>query len=202
MKAVGNDIVMLNAYALRAAHPRFFSKILSQEECGLADPSLARHIVAWLAWSVKEAVFKVVRQQNPAALFAARKYTISHQSWNGSKLVNSTVVVNNQNFYCRSEISTQYIHSVATSTDDFSAIHSKLVYDIPPDYAGQSAALRRLARSIIEKHMPGTSAVISKTAAGQPLAIVGQEVLPMRFSFSHDGSLGACVYTLPLTTEC
>ena len=70
MISTGNDIVALKAINVaRTKQQNFYSKIITVSEKALYDEHFSGRLLfehfVWLAWSVKESVFKYLQRINP-----------------------------------------------------------------------------------------------------------------------------------------
>src|SRR3569623_254628 len=81
MPGAGNDIVALKAIDVnRTKQSNFYSKIIVPQEKSLHDRTLStvlplEHLV-WLAWSIKESVYKFLQRDDHDLVFSPSKINI------------------------------------------------------------------------------------------------------------------------------
>ena len=86
MSGTGCDIVALKAINVaRSQQSRFYSKIIVDAEKSFYDKALSavmpvEHFV-WLAWSVKESVYKFLQRGKPDLVFSPSKIVIYQLSF-------------------------------------------------------------------------------------------------------------------------
>src|SRR5262245_43862973 len=81
MISTGNDIVALRAINVdRTKQPNFYAKIITDNEKSLYDKALfavlpLEHFL-WLAWSVKESIYKFLQRHQHDLVFSLSKITV------------------------------------------------------------------------------------------------------------------------------
>ncbi|MGN6178378.1 MAG: 4'-phosphopantetheinyl transferase superfamily protein, partial [Mucilaginibacter sp.] len=103
----------------RTNEPRFYSKIISAQEKELyrlsPDLHLPFDVFVWLAWSVKESVYKFLKriegENAPLLVFAPTKICLQEitAADNGC---NGIVMFRSERLYYRTEVTDEWIHSV------------------------------------------------------------------------------------------
>lgn len=117
---IGNDIVDL-ALARKESNwlrKGFLDKIFTQEEQLLISNSPNPENMVWNLWSRKEAVYKIYNRQTQIRTYNPIQLVCSDVHLSIGK-----VICEENIFFVKTEISDDYIHSIAvTKTDDFDKI--------------------------------------------------------------------------------
>lgn len=209
MISIGNDIVALNkTNPERTKQERFYFKILSEPEVELFKnintDILSFQNFVWLAWSVKESVYKFYRRNNAKVLFSPTKIVTQKVEapfqqqalkFNNKQLERISfdkeicfcceVQFDSAIFYTRSIVFDDIIFSVANNKNCFENIYwgIKVIHD--DSYQTQSSEVRKFALNKLNKYFSGETLSIERTLAGYPM-LVQQNVLPI--SFTHHGN--------------
>ncbi|WP_396171435.1 4'-phosphopantetheinyl transferase superfamily protein [Flavobacterium sp.] len=121
---IGNDVVDL-ALAEKASNWKregFLNKIFTKSEQLLISNAEKPSIMVWNLWSRKEAAYKIYnRKTNSRGYFPLLLECSDLKSIDGT--VFGKVVIQNLIYYTKTEINSQFIHTVAVEkTDDFDGI--------------------------------------------------------------------------------
>ncbi len=109
---IGNDIVDLDLAEKESNWKRkgFMDKIFTTQEQSLIKSFVNQEIIIWNLWSRKEAVYKIYNRQS-----GIRKYNPIQFECFDLNLEIGKVVFENQVFYTKTEISSEYIYTIAVS---------------------------------------------------------------------------------------
>lgn len=109
---IGNDIVDLALAEKESNWKRkgFIDKIFTPQEQSLIKTSINQEIIIWNLWSRKEAAYKIYNRQTEI-----RKYNPIQFECFDLNLGIGKVVFENQVFYTKTEISSEYIYTIAVS---------------------------------------------------------------------------------------
>ena len=206
MTSIGNDIIALALVnPERTRKEKFFSKIICRQEVELfksIDPSVLsfEHFV-WLAWSIKESVYKFYKRSEPETLFSPTKIiiqkihipanifslnTIEHEevSFADEFCFCCEISFNDHVFFTRSLLQDDLIFTVANNINDFENICwgiKKIDSDL---YYYQSENVRAFAGNRLKCIMRADDLVFEKTEGGYPF-IKQKKNIPV--SFTHHG---------------
>lgn len=109
---IGNDIVDLTLAEKESNWKRkgFIDKIFTPQEQSLIKMAVNQEIIIWNLWSRKEAAYKIYNRQT-----GIRKYNPIQFECFDLNLEIGKVVFENQVFYTKTEISSEYIYTIAVS---------------------------------------------------------------------------------------
>ena len=198
MTSTGNDIVSLRQPDIeRAAHPGFYSKILTIQEQELYDshqlPNLSFTHFVWLLWSVKESAFKYLKRLNTELQFSPIKtvilkvdFDLVQPSVNFSQNYTGCVQYFDTQLYFKSEISTDCIFTVVNDKADFNNIVSGVQQVSAYNYEKQSGLARAFLLDNLANYISG-ELNIKKSPVGYPILFNLEDELPIPISLSHDG---------------
>lgn len=113
---IGNDIVDLDL-ALKESNwkrSRFLDKIFSSKEQQLILDSENQDLMVWNLWSRKEASYKIYNRQT-----GIRGFFPLRLKCNYIDAITGTVSIDDFIFYTQTEITTNYIYSVAVSQREY-----------------------------------------------------------------------------------
>lgn len=216
MISIGNDIIDLQqTNPERTAQEKFYLKIICKKEAELfknIDSTLLlfEHFV-WLAWSVKESVYKFYKRHNPGILFSPTKIIINKigfpiqkvQSFHRQKEAFSflkeecyccKVIFDSNTFFTRTLLQDGFIFTVANNMNDFENIYWGIKsVDDDDSYSNQSKIVREFVlKKLNTIFLPG-ELTIEKSGIGYPF-LKQQKNLPL--SFSHHGNFAAYAFAL------
>lgn len=103
---IGNDIVDLKTEE-PPLHKRYKNYAFTKKECMEIGESRTK---LWLHWAAKEAAYKALKQLDPALSFRPKHFQYSIEK--------NVVTLGSQALFCRSHISSQYIHVICTTKRD------------------------------------------------------------------------------------
>ncbi|NNC69639.1 MAG: 4-phosphopantetheinyl transferase family protein [Flavobacteriaceae bacterium] len=185
---IGNDIVDLQVASKQNnwQRPGFINKLFSKVEYdyifNAEDPSQ----MVWLLWSMKESAYKAYLQKCPKRFFNPKKLECSLIS-----NLKGTVRIHNYEFQTKTEVTDNYIHTVATHNDEGSTLTK--CFEIPSIYKAQHDLTNAKLLKNISK-MTSTSMEllkIKKDALGIPKIYKEDSLITLSISLSHHGSYGA-----------
>ena len=214
--STGNDIVALRAINIdRTRQPNFYSKIIIDNEKSLYDEALfavlpLEHFV-WLAWSVKESVYKFLQRHQHDLIFSPSKITITQvtqpikksEAWKEGIGFDEEAVYKveatfmGHRFHAYSVLTGEYIFSVADNHRNFTKVHwgiKKIGSSEPQD---QSAAVRELMLHKIVGLFPDDHFKIEKNLTGFPVLFKNGAEIPIPISFAHHDHYVAYSFVLP-----
>jgi len=127
---IGNDIVDLIQCKAESNWQRkgWLHKLFSEQEIACIEQSRSPETTVWLYWSMKEAAYKIYNRMSGKANFAPSKFICNNNSWTENK-VEGYVKFNNETYFTQSNISKDYIHSVA-KIDPFQSIQCLISIDL------------------------------------------------------------------------
>lgn len=202
--STGNDIVALKAINIdRTRQPNFYSKIITDNEKSLYDEALfavlpLEHFV-WLAWSVKESVYKFLKRHQHDLIFSPSKIIIAHVTppakqsqaqregigFDGESACKVEATFVGHKFHARTILSRDYIFSVVDNHSGFSKVHwgiKKIGSSEPQD---QSAAVRELVLHKFRDLFPEDNFKIGKSLTGLPVLFKNGTETAIPVSFAH-----------------
>ncbi|HEX5150385.1 MAG TPA: 4'-phosphopantetheinyl transferase superfamily protein [Parafilimonas sp.] len=221
MISTGNDIVVLECTDTeRTKQTKFYSRILSEGEIELfksnSFQTLSFENFVWLAWSVKESVYKFHGRSHPHTLFAPTKIKIKEillplkqngldlsDTIEGISLDDRTCYSCEVNFdlltfYTRSFVTGKLIFTVANNTECFDSVHWGIKEISDDAYIMQSREVRSFVVSKLCKIFLSNDISIEKAARGYPV-IAQQKHIPL--SFSHHGKFVGYAFVINETTS-
>ena len=114
---IGNDVVDLALAKAESNWQRkgYLNKIFTAKEQNLIYSAQNPTVMVWILWSRKEAVYKIIRQQNGARGF----YPLRIEN---TDFKNGIIVFEQQLFYTKTTIDENFIHSIALQNQAFSRV--------------------------------------------------------------------------------
>jgi phosphopantetheinyl transferase (holo-ACP synthase) len=205
--STGNDIVSLaRTDPGRTKQKRFYSKILSAEEIelfkGNSSQTMSFENFIWLAWSVKESVYKFYKRNHPQISFAPTKIKIKEVLLPSKQDVldfsdqiegiclddrigySCKVIFDSLTFYTRSLVTDKLIFTVASNTECFNNVHWGIKEISDGTYIKQSQEIRSFTINKLRKIFLSDDINIEKSECGYPV-IAQRKNIPL--SFSHHG---------------
>ena len=204
MSGTGCDIVALKAINVaRSQQSRFYSKIIVDAEKSFYDKALSavmppEHFV-WLAWSVKESVFKYLQRLNPDLVFSPSKISlsgleppsaeaISHfeaRDFNKGTVYESVIDYNPHTFYSRTIITDDFIFSVVNHINNFEKVMWGIKKIDSTDTDDQSKAVRTFALAMLNTLFPDSELEIDKNRHSCPIILKDDVETPVPISLAH-----------------
>lgn len=218
MNSTGNDIVALKAINVaRTKQSNFYSKIITPHEEQYYDlhlrGDLPLEVFVWIAWSVKESVYKYLKRHQPELVFSPSKMSIIQLNVSGKHdlanelegqdikevpVCKGKLSFANESFYSVSIVTDHYIFTVVNRDDDFQNTHwgiKRITSNTPDD---QSREVRNFLLRRLDKLFPANDLRIEKSEIGYPVIMSNGEELPIPVSFAHhDNYIG---YSFVLNT--
>jgi phosphopantetheinyl transferase (holo-ACP synthase) len=220
LTSIGNDIIalaLINPEGTRKE--KFFSKIICKQEAELfksIDPSkLSFEHFIWLAWSIKESVYKFCSRNHSALLFSPTKTVIQTIQLPVNKCdpadeeLESTsldeaisycceVHFDRSKYFTRSIINNELIFSLCNNSDDFKNICwgiKKIDSDL---YCHQSENVRAFALNKL-KYITGEDELTFEKAEGGYPFIKQKKDIPV--SFTHHSLFVGYAFALSPQTK-
>ncbi len=204
MISTGNDIVALKAINVaRTKQQNFYSKIITVSEKALYDEQFSDGLsferFVWLAWSVKESVFKYLQRINPDLIFSPSKIKISEltapasnildhfegRDFNEQTVYNGLVEYSPYTFYSRTIITDDFIFSVVNNTNNFEKVMWGLKKINSTDSDDQSKAVRIFALAMLKTLFPDSELEIDKNRHSCPVILKNDIEIPVPISLAH-----------------
>jgi len=193
MLGTGNDIVALAAIDIqRTRQVKFYSKILSafeQHLCVENELQLPLENFVWLAWSVKESVYKFLQKSMPDLVFSPTKIIITKLDpgldFEGKVVYKGIVQYHSYTLYSRTIIDKDYIFSVVNFSDDFRQTSWGVKQIVSSEHAYQSSAVREFLLADLNKLFPGNNFTIDKSRHGWPFIMNDNKEIPLPVSLAH-----------------
>lgn len=190
--STGCDIVALRAInADRTKQANFYSKIIVDSEKGLYDNALSgvlllEHFV-WLAWSVKESVYKFLQRHQHDLVFSPSKINLEQLSQDDSNqaIFNGISQFGSRKLYSWSVVTTEYIFSVVNDRDDFNNVYWQIKKIGSAEPEDQSAEVRKLLMAKLSELFPGDHLIIEKSLSGYPVILKNHSEVDAAISFTH-----------------
>ncbi|MEZ2444279.1 4'-phosphopantetheinyl transferase superfamily protein [Chitinophaga sp. RCC_12] len=117
---IGNDIIDLRAAAIESRIHRkgFLEKLFLPAEISMIRNAAAPAVLTWLLWSCKEAVYKIVHRNTRERRYAPLRFMcrVSIPEIGLPSSYSGTVLYQQQAYYFRSNITTDFIHTHAAIT--------------------------------------------------------------------------------------
>jgi phosphopantetheinyl transferase (holo-ACP synthase) len=216
LNSAGNDIVALNMIDPgRSQFPGFYKKILSPSELTLftgqvtsgesaVGPLSFGHFL-WLLWSIKESVYKYVKQTTPAFIFSPTRIVTQNldvapriPGIDTAHFFTARAQAGTCTFHTRSFITDDCIFTMANGTDDFRSVQWGLHSIDGDSHEDQSRAVRACLVQRLETLLPGAGWRVQKSPEGHPLLLKGHRPSGIPVSFAHHGSfVGYSFYLTP-----
>lgn len=206
MISIGNDIIALNhTNPERTIQKKFYSKIICKEEVELfnqVDLKISFENFIWLAWSIKESVYKFYKRHYHQSVIVPTKIVIKkiqepvstaninftqHEniSFNSQECFCCGVIFNDNIFYSRSFINNNCIFTVVNNKDCFSDIFWGVQQINDNSYSSQSDLVRKFVLNRLKEQFSNNDFDIQKAIAGYPYLKNSQEFI---LSFTHHGN--------------
>ena len=207
MNSTGNDIVALKAINVaRTRQANFYSKIITDTEKSLYDKALFsalpfEHFV-WLAWSVKESVYKFLQRGQSDLVFSPSRIILSEllipsqkdqyslpgkkEARNFTDQAYSGVVRSNDRlFFFRSIIADEFIFSVANDRDNFSQVWWGIKEIELSDPDSQSASVREFVLEKLNDLSLSENIRIGQSKHGYPVILKNNTEIDLPVSLAH-----------------
>ncbi|WP_290698357.1 4'-phosphopantetheinyl transferase superfamily protein [Lacinutrix sp.] len=183
---IGNDIVDLKQAAKDSnwKRPRFLDKVFTVEEQQLIADAKNQHQMVWLLWSMKEAAYKVNVQQFGKRFFNPKRLECEFVS-----LEKGQVVIDFETYFTSSEISKDYVYTVAVLNPKQS-YKSEWFRDKKLEISKQSDHLQNRFLKALNLDLT----TIIKNNVGVPKLYCNTKVLNTSFSLTHHGAFSG--YTM------
>ena len=204
MISTGNDIVALKAINVaRTKQQNFYSKIITETEKALYDEQFSDRLpfeqFIWLAWSVKESVFKYLQRLNPELVFSPSQIKIreleppsakgiSHfegRDFNKGTVYEGVIDYSPHIFYSRTIITDDFIFSVVNHTNNFEKVLWGIKRIDSTDADDQSKAVRAFALAMLNTLFPDSELEVDKNRYSCPIILKNDVEIPVPISLAH-----------------
>jgi phosphopantetheinyl transferase (holo-ACP synthase) len=204
MISTGNDIVALKAINVaRTNQQNFYSKIITDTEKALYDEQFSDRLpfeqFVWLAWSVKESVFKYLQRINPDLVFSPYKIKLTKlvapatrnpinfegRDFNIETAYNGVFDYSPHTFYSRTIITDDFIFSVVNHTHNFEKVMWGIKKIDSTDADDQSKAVRTFALSMLNTLFLDSELEIDKNRHSCPIILKDGVEIPVPISLAH-----------------
>jgi phosphopantetheinyl transferase (holo-ACP synthase) len=207
--SIGNDIVDLNkTNPERTKQEKFYSKIICKQELELFnkfnDNDISFENYVWLAWSVKESVYKFYKRNNAEALFSPTKIVIQNielpearialnfgkeqleeTNLRKQKCYRCEIIFDSYVFYSRTYVYKEIIFTVVNNEDCFDDIFWGIKFIEYDDYAYQSKAINDFTLEKMQQIFENKNLKITKHKIGYPEVLEHKQIA---VSFTHHGN--------------
>lgn len=208
--STGNDLVFLPATRPeRTSLLRFYSRILTTAEAEgfarLGSSGIPFDHYVWLCWSIKESVYKFQKRGCPELVFAPLRIAISEimppagdQDYYAGIVAGCAAEpacepepgravepAGAATLYSRSMIRQGLIATVVSEDHSFKDTHWGFSIIDSTAHADQSAGVRALALKELKTVLLRDDLRLEKDAAGCPVVLAGDELLPIPVSLAH-----------------
>lgn len=176
---IGNDIIDISLAKTQSnwQRPGFLVKQYTQQEIAAIKKSENPFLLVWRFWSMKEAAYKVVAQQQSKRFFAPKKFACEIRSE-----TQGFVRFESQLFETQTQTTDEYIYtSVGQAT--FQSIGAK---------ADEKEIFKLIERNT---GIPSTQLTIKKNAIGVPNLYAKDELISSYFTKTHHGEFLAFEFT-------
>jgi phosphopantetheinyl transferase (holo-ACP synthase) len=204
MISTGNDIVALKAINVaRTKQQNFYSKIITETEKALYDGQFSDKLpfeqFVWLAWSVKECVFKYLQRIDPELVFSPSKIRLSGlespsstgiscfqgMNFNKNTVYEGAIDYSPHTFYSRSITTDDFIFSVVNHTNNFEKVMWGIKKIDSTDADDQSKAVRIFALAMLNTLFPDSELEIDKNNHSCPIILKDDVEIPIPISLAH-----------------
>lgn len=141
---MGNDLVDLQVAAVESnwRRPGYLSKVFTADEQCLIGSSHQPDQILWTLWSMKEAAYKIHSRNTGKRTFAPTALACSGIHFK-SGIATGSVCVDQMVYHTQTEITTEYIHSIAAASPETLPFIKVEIYDWSPgkfDYKTRNPA--------------------------------------------------------------
>ena len=203
MISSGNDIVALNAINItRTKQQNFYSKIITVSEKGLYDQFSDRlpfEQFVWLAWSVKESVYKYLQRFDPDLVFSPSRIRITGLTapvsgntpglkgcdFNNETAYRGMVNFSSHTFFSRTIITEDFIFSIVNHTNNFEKVMWGIKKISSTNANDQSKEVRTLALTALNTLFPDSELEIDKNRRNCPIILKNGVEIPVPISLAH-----------------
>jgi phosphopantetheinyl transferase (holo-ACP synthase) len=132
---IGNDIVDLMQAGKDSNWQRngFLDKLFTPEEQFLISSDIHPPMMIWLLWSMKESAYKINSRETKLRLFAPVKLVCKNLIIHNNKAAGN-VLCDELLYYTQSQISEDYIHTLAADQEDELGRASVKIMDYHKEY--------------------------------------------------------------------
>ena len=211
MISIGNDIISLNAINTdRTKQVRFYSKIVSPSELKLYSTEefsgMSFENFVWLAWSIKESVYKFQKRNFPNLKFSPVKIEIEkihfpkkrsfskfkilefkQDSFYNEEFHTGTARFGNNIFYFKSIINEELISTIVSNDEKFENTWWGFKSIDSNNYESQAKEVRAFVLKELKTIFPKNNFNIRKHNIGYPVLLNDEKETNIPLSFSHHG---------------
>ncbi len=210
MQSAGNDIIALGMINVsRSNDSRFYTKILTDSEQVLYHATELANIpfahFLWMAWSVKESVYKYLKRGIPDLSFSPTNIILKQV--NLPKKDNQPILENGQwqglvndgygytgygtygfiDFYFRTKMNEEIVATVVSDNKTFTDTWWGIRKIEETDPYHQSKKVRQFLLESLQTVLSNSDLRLEETTFGYPAVFMGTEELNLPVSLSHHG---------------
>lgn len=186
---IGNDVIDLHLASQESNWQRrgFLDKVFTKSEQSFIAKAENSFQTVWLLWSMKESAYKAFLQENPQRFFNPKKLECSLKN-----KTHGTVQIGTKEYQTISQITKNYIHTVAVCNQDTSLTTASFRLGTS-DYPTQHKEVYKKLCSQVShlKKIPQSTVNIKKCDSAIPTVYYNNKPLNTSFSLSHHGNYGA-----------
>lgn len=205
MPPVGNDVVDLKhpENEGKSRDDRFLGRVFTAEERDRIARAARPETLLWALWAAKEAAFKVVSRDDPAAYSTPRKYTILLDPLElSATCLAGRAITPRGELALRITVTDDYVHALSATTEsDLDTVFQRVDrMDVEDDPREVSAFARKRLLGEIARCLdcPLEELSIGKEplGPGAPFVLRREQPLAVDISLSHDGRFAAFAFKI------
>jgi hypothetical protein len=152
----------------------------------------------WLAWSVKESVYKFLKRHQLELVFSPTKIVLQNIIPPGENKpwYIGTVIFNDEVFHYQSQVTDEYVNTVINNNDSFEDVKGGMGKINPINNEERSAMASSFLQDAL-RSLLGDDIRVEKSEFGYPVILRDGVVLNIAVSLAHDG--GFAGYSVKLT---
>ena len=205
MPPVGNDIVDLKETdnCGKSGDDRFLGRVFTPEERDLIVGAACPDKLLWAFWAAKEAAFKIVSRDDPAACSTPRKYAIILDPLElSATCLAGRAITPRGELALRITVTDDYVHALSAATkSDLDTVFQRVDrMDVGEDPGVASDFVRRqILREIarcLDCPLEELSVGKEPLGPGAPFVLRQEQPLAVEIRLSHDGRFAAFAFMI------
>ena len=205
MPPVGNDVVDLKhpENKGKSRDDRFLGRVFTAEERDRIARAARPETLLWALWAAKEAAFKVVSRDDPAACSTPRKYAIILDPLElSATCLAGRAITPRGELALRITVTDDYVHALSAATEsDLDTVFQRVDrIDVGEDPEEASDFVRRRLLGEIARCLdcPLEELSVGKEplGPGAPFVLRQEQPLAVEISLSHDGRFAAFAFMI------
>jgi len=202
---VGNDVVDLKhpENKGKSRDDRFLGRVFTAEERDRIARAARPETLLWALWAAKEAAFKVVSRDDPAACSTPRKYAIILDPLElSATCLAGRAITPRGELALRITVTDDYVHALSAATEsDLDTVFQRVDrIDVGEDPEEASDFVRRRLLGEIARCLdcPLEELSVGKEplGPGAPFVLRQEQPLAVEISLSHDGRFAAFAFMI------